>query len=75
MKTLLSFVKIYFDKNVNMFEFWFLAIWISLILAILSSDYGKTEVVEHTTTIKSMVEIIVVFVIMPAIVGFNMRKK
>lgn len=58
-----------------MLEFWFLAIWASIILVSLSSDYGKTEIREYTIDLHTMAEVVTAFVIMPAVIGFNMRKK
>ena len=74
MKMLLNFVKTYFDENINMFEFWFLAIWTAIVLVLLSFKYGKVEISTSIITISDMIYIVLVIVIMPAIVGFNMRK-
>ena len=71
MKILLNFVKTYFDENIN---FWFLAIWTAIVLVLLSFKYGKVEISTSIITISDMIYIVLVIVIMPAIVGFNMRK-
>ena len=74
MKMLLNFVKTYFDENINMFEFWFLAIWTVIVLVLLSFKYGKVEISTSIITISDMIYIVLIIVIMPTIVGFNMRK-
>ena len=71
MKILLNFVKTYFDENIN---FWFLAIWTAIVLVLLSFKYGKVEISTSIITISDMIYIVLIIVIMPARVGFNMRK-